>query len=809
MISMTRLVDGCRNSHEQLSLALSREELGHGLTFRDSRKEPVHRWYPYVEGFSAGYVRELLLSAPSPRKVFDPFGGSGTAQLEAAKAGIPSYYCEINPFMAFVSETKVSAAAWARANWAEFESAAQEFRHGLTQAALADGSDPGLDSIDEAFPARAYFEVNHLRDLLAARYLAKATSQPAARDLFLLACASVAVECSNMTRRADLRRRRPDEYKGRVVDVASSVRRQLDLMLEDIPTLPERLAPMVRASSDAKDIPQEYDDSFDVAVTSPPYLNGTNYFRNTKIELWLMGYIQTEDDLAPLRRLAVAAGINNVTKSRDEPKMFADVEAVAERLDQTDGDGRIPSLVRHYFSDMALVLSSVARVLAPGGRFHLDIGDSKYYGVHVPTPDLLAQVARGIGFSVDEPRILARRHSRDKSPLVQVELVLTKRSRVTRAKHRNLPAEIERFGRALPYRNPTYSTRAWGHPLHSLCSYQGKMKPGLAHWLIKTFVPSRGLVLDPLGGVGTIALEAALAGHRSFSNDLSPFPALVAAAKLDPPTLGEVEIALDRLVEQLRGVDLTTEDFEASEFGLNGAVADYFHPATLREVLSARRLLQERPPGSRGERFMWASLLHVLHGNRPYALSRTSHPITPFHPSGPFEYRSLVAAIRAKAARTLATPLPASFVPGTGLEGDFRDLPTRKLPKVDAIITSPPFLGMRFDRPNWLRLWFMGWDESAFHERSRAFLERQQAVSTEVYQELFDVCRTLMRDDGLLVIHMGSGDRGDLLGDIRRLAVPAFRLAGEVAENVEDLEQHGVRDKGRTKAHHVLVFTRS
>jgi hypothetical protein len=365
---------------------------------------------------------------------------------------------------------------------------------------------------------------------------------------------------------------------------------------------------------------------------------------------------------------------------------------------------------------------------------------------------------------------------------------------------------IDRFGRDLPHRDPPFSKRSWGHPLHSLCSYQGKIKPGLAHWLVHSFVPSGGRVLDPLGGVGTIPFEAALAGHQAVSNDLSPFPALVATAKLDPPSSLEAAVAIDDLAARLADMELTADDLVSAEFGLNGTIADYFHPSTLKEVLLARRLLRERPPANRGDRFVWASLLHVLHGNRPYALSRRSHPITPFHPSGPYEYRPLVAAVRARIARSLAVPLPPTFTPGLGFAGDFRELPSRGLQEVDAIITSPPFIGMRFDRPNWLRLWFMGWGESDFHVRSQGFLERQQVLSTEVYRDFFDVTRALLRRDGVLVIHVGSGDRGDLPGDLRRYAADAYRLAGEATEGVQDIEQHGIRDKGLTKNHHVLVF---
>ena len=175
---------------------------------------------------------------------------------------------------------------------------------------------------------------------------------------------------------------------------------------------------------------------------------------------------------------------------------------------------------------------------------------------------------------------------------------------------------------------------------HSLCSYQGKLKPSIAHWIINEFVPGEGIVLDPLGGVGTIAFEAALAGHPAVSNDKSPFPAIVASAKLNPPTIAEALDCLAWLEKQMQRVKLSNADYKAAEFGLNAAVCDYYHERTLEEILRARRILLDGGEWSRGQTFLWASLLHVLHGNRPYALSRRSHPITPFNPTGPRIYRT-------------------------------------------------------------------------------------------------------------------------------------------------------------------------
>ncbi|HET9198826.1 MAG TPA: hypothetical protein VFN92_11295 [Solirubrobacterales bacterium] len=324
--------------------------------------------------------------------------------------------------------------------------------------------------------------------------------------------------------------------------------------------------------------------------------------------------------------------------------------------------------------------------------------------------------------------------------------------------------------------------------------------------MIREFVPRRGTVLDPLGGVGTLGLEGALQGRRSVSNDKSPFAAIVARAKLDPPSIDTALEALSRLAQRMGEVTLDAEDAQAADFGLNATVRDYFHPETLDELLRARKVLALHPPVEGGEYFVWASLLHVLHGNRPYAVSRTSHPITPFSPTGPFEYRGVIERTERKIRLALSAPLPEGFEPGQAFEGDFRALPDRLASGFDAIVTSPPFLGMRFDRPNWLRLWFCGWTEESFRTESRSFLEREQVTSWECYSEFFDVCHDLLASSGTMILHLGSSGSDPMLAQLRDIAASRFTLIGEVAEAVGGKERHGLRDKGRTTAHHLLFF---
>ncbi|EMN4469660.1 hypothetical protein [Aeromonas hydrophila] len=375
----------------------------------------------------------------------------------------------------------------------------------------------------------------------------------------------------------------------------------------------------------------------------------------------------------------------------------------------------------------------------------------------------------------------------------------------------NILDRISEFESRLPYKELPFSKKSWGHPQHSLCSYQGKLKPAIAHWLINNFVPIGGSVLDPIGGVGTIPFEACLLGRFSVSNDKSPFAATIAKAKLGGVIREDFIEVFQKINQLAQAVELNEYDINSAEFGLNAKVKDYYHPDTLITLLKLRKIyisstVEEYSPT---ECFFWACLLHILHGNRPYALSRNSHPITPFSPTGDFEYKDVFHKILEKAERAFATSLPTNFISGEGIFGDFRDVPDKVNTKFDAIITSPPFYGMRFDRPNWLRLWFCGWGEQNFKQDSLDFLERQQVKNIDIYKDFFSMSSKVIKDDGVLILHLGKGGKKDMSEELKALASPDFKLVGEVLDCVKQVANHGIKDKGLTIAHNLLFFIKN
>lgn len=366
------------------------------------------------------------------------------------------------------------------------------------------------------------------------------------------------------------------------------------------------------------------------------------------------------------------------------------------------------------------------------------------------------------------------------------------------------------FAGTLPHTREPYAKRNWGGIGHSLCSYQGKLKPGIAYFLVNTFTRPGERVLDPMSGVGTIPFEARRLGRVGIGTDLSPVAASVSAAKLQRLDESRINSAIAELENIVAEADESVLDETEVDWGLNGDVRAYFEEQTLIEVVAARQhYLGRRAQGlTSEEHFLFTALLHILHGNRPYALSRTSHPITPLKPRGDFIYRPVMEALRERLRRILPyfLQLQADVPEGYAEMRALEDLHLSDA--ADALITSPPFISsLRFWSANWMRMWFAGWGRQDFTDRPKDFLESRQKNNMAVYEDFALSAARNIRPEGLLIMHLGVTAQRDMGEEIAGHLAGHFRVLCQVSEDVTRTESHGLTDKGRT-LHHAYLFAR-
>ncbi len=379
-------------------------------TFVLNKNESIHRWYSYLEGYSYCLIEDIIdeIGAENIKNIYDPFCGTGTTVLVASSKGIKSCYTESNPFMQCVIEAKINAVKRLRENNIK--------SHNLEKFIIAINNrqqyilDNKSEYEWEGF--EKYFDENVLCQI---RYLYRYTSIIDDNDSRLIAkvlLASIIVRSSNMVRQGDLRFAKEKEKKQSDKEVLHNYISKLEEAIKDIesndcPTLSET----IKLADDARNI--EIVNDVDCVITSPPYLNGTNYIRNTKLELKLLEFISSESELPLFHSKGIIAGINNVSKRNADIPILDVIKPYVNMLEPVAYDKRITKMVAGYFYDMDNVINKLSIALKDNGYFIMDIGDSQFAGIHIPTHEILKCICYSHGFNIFDENILRERRSKN------------------------------------------------------------------------------------------------------------------------------------------------------------------------------------------------------------------------------------------------------------------------------------------------------------------------------------------------------------------------------------------------------------
>lgn len=793
------------------------------VTFVKSKDTPFQRWYPYIEGYSPEFVKSLIKNFNiKDTLVYEPFAGTGTTLFAADDEGISTVYSEVNPLLQYLIQTKIKVL---KANEGQRKKLSEDLK------SISENIIQALDNFEEDkalkeaykilfadskyFPNRTLIQIHKLRSYID---IVKLEDELLA-DTLTIAVLSCLLPVSNLKKAGDVRFKTEKELKKELQSFEDILPQKISDVAEDVLDFSFKLKTNHELIlSNAKNISRVNDLKIGAIVTSPPYLNGTNYFRNTKIELWFLRYLQYENDLRFFRDQALTSGINDVKKEYahvnglDISSKSKILKSTLVELNKKAYDSRIPIMAKSYFEEMYRIFSDSKKHLTNNAKILIDIGDSIFCGVHINTDEILIELLTEIGFKLIDNKILRKRRSRNKEVLSQSLLVFQYSQKNGKHINGGSPTYWKKnwshFKTIIPHQQEPYSSRSWGHNNHSLCSYQGKLKPAIAHHLIKTFVPENGSILDPFSGVGTIPFEAALAGKTSFGIDISLPAYYISSAKVTAP-LSKESYGYIKAIEQFIKVNKCTKEElnEAKYFGFNKTLSEYYEEKTLKEILLARRFVKENYPKSPSEMLVVSSLLHILHGNRPYALSRRSHPIVPYAPTGEFIYKSLIEKITDKVDRVINEELPLNFKNGKVFNQDTTIIWPQEINNLDAVITSPPFFdSTRFYLANWIRIWFSGWSEKDFKLQVNSFVEEKQKKDFAIYESIFRQSKERLKKDGVCVLHLGKSVKCDMAKELQKISRRWFKVADLFDESVEHCESHGIRDKGTVTSHQYLVL---
>ena len=428
---------------EQLTLAVEYKTNGHA-ELRDAaaaqnKSLPVHRWVPWIAGFSAQFVEDAI-EAYLPKmgrgqhQVLDPFAGVGTTMVEALKAGCNTIGYEINAFAVLAARAKANCVDLSSVGFAKqvdaFRCALERFESGIDRQWAAGGAEAMatvLETLGTARPSGFRSRIPFFSPPIEAKFLyalgrAAALPEPG-RTLFRAALGATMISYSNYSYEPSLSSR-PGAGKP-VIENASVVLpvcRKLDEMLEDIQWAQARFGTVwrarrreaVHASYFNSKVPAG---SVSLLVTSPPYMNNYHYVRNTRPQLHWLGLIGGADDLRQCEQESFGKFWQTVRQapSIDLEVDFPDLVEKIRHLRglnvgrrQYGGPGWA-NYVTTYFNDSNRFLGLVKRQLRAGGRAIIVIGNSIIQGVEFKVDHLLAEMAERHDLEVEGIQIVRKK----------------------------------------------------------------------------------------------------------------------------------------------------------------------------------------------------------------------------------------------------------------------------------------------------------------------------------------------------------------------------------------------------------------
>ncbi|HTU91151.1 MAG TPA: hypothetical protein VMF69_13820 [Gemmataceae bacterium] len=398
--------------HSQLLLFPNEEVLplrdATASTFADNMALPVHRWFRYSAGFSAGWVESVLADARrlGEPTVFDPFAGAGTTLIAAEQSGVASYGVEAHPFVTRIARAKLlyrddPDTFLQRAG--EVKRAAQELRGRVDYY-------PPL--VRQCFTDESLMCLDQLR-----RAWEKIDDQSAASQLLWLTLVAILRPVSHAGT-APWQYVLPRKTKRTPLHPLAAFEAMTTMIAADMGTARRPEGPAaILIPSDARTCAVVPDQWANLVITSPPYANNYDYADATRLEMCFFREIDGWGDLQQaVRRHLIRScsqhvpertvDLGRILSAPELTPIRPEITRVCEQLacvrQHKGGKKTYHLMIAAYFLDLAQVWRALRRVCQRPSRLCFVLGDSAPYGIYVPVMEWLGRLAVAAGFSTFE-----------------------------------------------------------------------------------------------------------------------------------------------------------------------------------------------------------------------------------------------------------------------------------------------------------------------------------------------------------------------------------------------------------------------
>lgn len=395
----------------------------------------IHDWYRFVLSYPPHLVKNYLQRFGIDKRhcVLDPFCGTGTTLVECKKNGISSVGIEANPVVQLMAETKTRWDVDGIALVKHGEAIAKEaqsriIKYGDNYKTLSEEQEKLIikDSISPIPLHKALVLLEVMDELYDARFSNYEKTAFAKQLVFSFSNLKFGPEVGvSRKKKAD-------------ADVIEIWLKQIKEMADNVAFFSKRKnASSIVHLADSRDIGVTLQpNSIDAIITSPPYPNEKDYSRTTRLESVLLGFMASKKDLRAHKEKLLRSNTRNIYVNDTDYKWIANngrilelADSIERRRIELEKDSGFEKLyhkvVTSYFGGMARHLEELKPKLRPGAKLAYVVGDqASYFRILIQTGEILAEVARDMGYKVMNIDLFRTRLSTATKDQLREEVVL-------------------------------------------------------------------------------------------------------------------------------------------------------------------------------------------------------------------------------------------------------------------------------------------------------------------------------------------------------------------------------------------------
>lgn len=385
------------------------------MQFNKNKDVSVHRWYPFVEGYSKEFINSVVDEQEKKVELcLEPFSGSGTTALELSSRGISCISFEVNPFMFTLSKAKLKVHQYKIRTIKNHISKMKTFLSTLNDGDI---------NLNSAFPtlieSQEKKKWNIDRDVFIALEKLKlaidSLNSKIYKDLYIVCLSKILLDYSNLYRNGKCLSYK-DNWKEKKHSQEDVVFSFFEFIKETIITDIKELSintfsnDLLLYKGDSRKLIFEKvaNNSVDLIITSPPYLNSRDYTDSYMLELKALDFLKNYNDIKELRTQTIRSHVQLKISNLDNVnspllKITLDKLEVASKTISSWNE-EILNMILAYFEDMQIIFEGMYQKLKNSRRVYFNVSNSAYFGVLINTLEICAEIAENIGFTVVEIR---------------------------------------------------------------------------------------------------------------------------------------------------------------------------------------------------------------------------------------------------------------------------------------------------------------------------------------------------------------------------------------------------------------------